>query len=45
MSNQPAVAVGVTGALVTELAQQGHLDLADGRVYLTGTRPAHPLLA
>jgi hypothetical protein len=43
-SNQPAAAVGVTGALVTELAEEGHVDLSDGRIHLTGTRPAHPLL-
>ena len=42
---QPAVAVGVTGALITELAQDGHVDLADGRIRLTGSRPTHPLLA
>jgi hypothetical protein len=45
MSNQPNAAVGVTGALVTELALDGHLDLADGRIRLTGTRPTDPLLA
>lgn len=45
LSNQPAAAVGVTGALVTELAQQGHVDFAGGRVHLTGTRPTHPILA
>jgi hypothetical protein len=45
ISNQPAAAVGVQGALVTELAQQGHLELGDGRIRLTGTRPDHPLLA
>jgi hypothetical protein len=44
-SNQPAVAVGVTGALVTELALEGHLDLAGGRIHLTGTQPSNPLLA
>lgn len=42
---QPAVAVGVTGALITELAQDGHVDLADGRIRLTGSQPTHPLLA
>lgn len=42
---QAAVAVGVTGALVAELAIDGHLDLSDGRIRPTGTRPAHPLLA
>lgn len=44
-SYQPYVAVGVTGALITELAQEGHVDLTDGRIHLTGTRPEHPLLA
>lgn len=42
VSTQASVAVGVTGALVTELAQERHLDLADGRVHLTGSRPDHP---
>ena len=45
ISNQPAAAVGVQGALVTELVQEGHVDLAGGRIRLTGTRPEHPLLA
>jgi hypothetical protein len=45
MSNQAAAAVGVTGALVTELVQDGHVELADGRIRLTGTKPTHPLLA
>ena len=45
VSNQPSAAVGVTGALVAELAIDGHLDLTDGRIRLTGTRPADPLLA
>jgi hypothetical protein len=44
-SYQSTVAVGVTGALVSELALDGHLDLADGRIRVTGTAPAHPLLA
>jgi hypothetical protein len=44
-SNQPAVATGVTGALLSELALDGHLDLSDGRIRLTGSRPTHPLLA
>ncbi len=44
-SHQPVVAVGVTGALVSELAIDGHVDLADGRIRLTGTRPDHPVLA
>src|SRR4051812_16398935 len=44
-SNQATVAVGVTGALVTELALEHHLDVADGRIRLTGTRPGHPVLA
>ncbi|MEO6715018.1 MAG: GPP34 family phosphoprotein [Mycobacteriales bacterium] len=43
--NHAAAAVGVTAALVTELAQQGHVDLTDGRITLTGSRPEHPLLA
>ena len=45
VSNQPAAAVGVTGALVTELVQEGHVDVADGRIRLTGTRPTNRLLA
>ena len=45
VSNQPAAAVGVTGALVTELVQDGHVDIDDGRIRLTGTRPANRLLA
>ena len=45
LSNQPAAAVGVTGALVTELVQDGHVDIDDGRIRLTGTRPANRLLA
>jgi hypothetical protein len=44
-SYQPYVAVGVTGALITELAQEGHVELTDGVIHLTGTRPTHPLLA
>ena len=44
-SNQPAAAVGVTGALVAELVIDGHLDVSDGRIHLTGSRPAHPMLA
>lgn len=44
-SNQPAAAVGVTGALVTELVQEGHVNVDDGRIRLTGTRPANRLLA
>jgi hypothetical protein len=43
--DQPAAAVGVTGALVTELVQDGHVALDDGRIHLTGTRPSHPMLA
>ena len=42
--NQAATAVGVTGALITELIEAGHLELNDGRIHLTGTNPAHPLL-
>ncbi len=45
MANQPAVAVGVTGALVTELVQDGNLDLTEGRIHLIGSTPRHPLLA
>lgn len=45
LSNQPAAAVGVTGALVTELVQDGHVAIDDGRIRLTGTRPANELLA
>ena len=44
-SNQSAVVIGVTGALVAELALDGHLDLDDGRIRLTGTRPTDPMLA
>ena len=44
-ANQSASEVGVTGALVTELVQDGHLTLHDGRIGVTGTVPAHPLLA
>jgi Golgi phosphoprotein 3 (GPP34) len=43
--NQPAAAVGVTGALVTELVQEGHVDIDNGRIRRTGTRPANRLLA
>ena len=43
-SNQPAAAIGVTAALVTELVQQGHIDLTDGRIHVTGSRPEHPVL-
>lgn len=43
---QSAAEAGVTGALIAELVQQGHVDLDDrGRVRLTGSRPDHPLLA
>ena len=31
--------------LITELAHDGHIDLTDGRVRLTGTVPTNPLLA
>lgn len=44
-TNQPNAAIGVTGALIAELARDGHVDLADGRLRLTGTIPPHPLLA
>ena len=43
--NQTAVKIGVTGALIIELMQQGHLALDDGRIRQTGTLPNHPLLA
>jgi Golgi phosphoprotein 3 (GPP34) len=42
--NHAAAAVGVTGALLTELSQAGHLDLRGGRIHLTGTKPNDPLL-
>jgi hypothetical protein len=42
---QWAAEVGVTGALIIELAQNGHINISDGRIHLTGTRPADPLLA
>lgn len=45
LSNQPAAAAGVTGALVTELVLDGHVDLVDGRVRRTASEPEHPLLA
>lgn len=45
VSNQPAAAIGVTGALLTELVQNGHLELDEGRIHLTGTRPSDPQLA
>lgn len=45
VSNQSAAAVGVTGALVTELVQDGHVDIADDRIHLTGTRPENRFLA
>lgn len=44
-TTQPSVATGVTGALVAELALAEHVNLGDGRIRLTGTRPHHPLLA
>jgi len=43
-SNQPNVAMGVVGALVTELVLDGHLDLSDGRIRLAGSKPTAPLL-
>ena len=42
---QAAVVVAVTGALVSELVLDGHLDLTDGRIHRTGTVPTDPLLA
>lgn len=44
-SNQPYAALGVTGALIADLVMEGHVDLADGRIRLTGTIPTNPLLA
>ena len=44
-SGQSSVAVGVTGALVAELVLDGHVEVGDGRIHLTGSRPAHPMLA
>ena len=44
-TSQSSVATGVTGALVAELAFDGHLAIDAGRIRLTGTRPAHPMLA
>lgn len=44
-SKQHAAAVGVTGALITELVQLGHLDLTDGVIRNTGSVPGNPLLA
>ncbi len=41
---QPGYATGVTGALVTELVQEGHVTLEGGRVGLTGTVPTDSLL-
>jgi hypothetical protein len=43
-STQPAVALGVTGALITDLVLDGHLDLTDGRIRPGKTRPTDPLL-
>ena len=44
-TNQDAVSVGVTGALVEELVLEGHVVLDRDRIALTGSRPAHPQLA
>lgn len=44
-AHHAAAAVAVTGALVTELTLDGHVDLSDGRIRLTGSRPEHPMLA
>jgi hypothetical protein len=44
-SKQHAAAVGVTGALISELAQLGHLDLTDGIIRTTGSMPENPQLA
>jgi hypothetical protein len=35
----------VTGALITELVQAGHIELPEGKIRLTGTRPSNPVLA
>lgn len=44
-TNQPLVAVAVTGALVSELVLDDHVRLDDdGRIRLSGTWPDHPLL-
>ena len=45
VSNQDHVGLGVTGALITELVQGGHVELPEGRIRLTGTRPSEPVLA
>jgi hypothetical protein len=44
LTAQSAVKLCVTAALLTALSQDGHLDLSDGRIRLTGTTPTHPLL-
>lgn len=44
-SNQASAAVGVPGALVTELVQAGHLTVDDGRIGVTSTVPDDPILA
>ena len=43
-TNQSSVALGVTGALIAELAIDGQVELTDGRIHLTGTTPTHPRL-
>jgi hypothetical protein len=43
--SQTAIGIAVTGALVADLVEAGHVTLPDGRVHLTGTRPTEPLLA
>jgi Golgi phosphoprotein 3 (GPP34) len=43
-TNHSASAVGVTGALLTELSQEGHFALIGGEIHVTGTKPSHPLL-
>jgi len=39
-SNHSATATGVTGALLTEVSQGGHLDVIDEEVHLTERSPA-----
>lgn len=42
----PAVSMAITGALILELQQVGHVELDDDLVvHLTGSRPVHPALA
>jgi hypothetical protein len=43
-SSSFAAGIGVTGALIAELVQQGHVQLPEGRIHVTATRPSHALL-